>query len=105
MSSEAMTFWSLVGVVFIVGGIVALVQYFAQHDTYPATAAEALDEACPVKPFTGDDAVALIATGDGPAVVAGDALDDSRLVGELLDAYARYRTGEDIYAGAPKEWA
>jgi hypothetical protein len=39
----------------------------------------------------------------GPSIVAGQDLDDSLLIAELQQAYARYRAGEDVYAGAPKE--
>jgi hypothetical protein len=38
-----------------------------------------------------------------PRVVAGQDLDDMALIAEVQAAYARYRAGEDIYAGARHE--
>ncbi|WP_433078957.1 hypothetical protein ACQP1P_38805 [Dactylosporangium sp. CA-052675] len=38
-----------------------------------------------------------------PKVVAGQDLDDSKLIAELQQAYADYRRGEDIFAGARHE--
>jgi len=36
-------------------------------------------------------------------IVAGQDLDDSKLIAELQLAYMRYRLGEDIFAGARHE--
>lgn len=48
------------------------------------------------RPWTGEDTQALIATADGPAIVAGDDLKLSQLVGSIHAAYERYRRGLPI---------
>jgi len=60
------------------------------HDPYPAGAADAPD------PLDEHFSTA-------PRVVAGQDLDDSILVAEWQDAYAKYRAGVDIFAGAIHE--
>jgi hypothetical protein len=59
-------------------------------DPYPSEAADAPD---PVDEHFST----------APRVVAGQDLDDSLLVAELQQAYADYRAGVDIFAGARHE--
>ena len=59
-------------------------------DPYPDDAAEAPD------PLDEHFSTA-------PRVVAGQDIDDSILVAELQAAYAQYRAGEDVFAGAIHE--
>jgi hypothetical protein len=79
-------------------------------DTYPPEAAEAPDPVDDVhdtyeraKYFTGEEAAPVKAEVPPPTVVAGQDIDDSKLVRELQEAYAAYRRGVDIYAGARRE--
>ena len=90
-----------VGAVLIVSGCLALLCLRRTPDLYPPEAAEAPDAVDEVHDeyqraawFTGSEP---FMTGDGVPVVPGD------WTVELVDAYDRYRRGEDVYAGAPAE--
>jgi hypothetical protein len=92
---------TFVGAVLVASGCLALLCLRRVPDAYPPEAAEvpdpvneAGDEYQRASWFTGSEP---FMTGEGVPVVPGD------WTVELVDAYDRYRRGEDVYAGAPAE--
>lgn len=52
----------------------------------------------------GDEVSAPASSGGTLAIAAGWDIDRGWFIGEVYDAIERYRAGQDITAGAPREW-
>lgn len=79
---------------------------FLAGSPYPPEAADPVDEHASTYErstwFTGEETQALIATGDGPAIVAGEDLVISQLIGAIYTASDWYRNGHHHLGGTPE---
>jgi hypothetical protein len=101
-----MTVFILVGGTVLVCAVVfvAAFQYVVRSDSYPPAAAEApVERAYAEHGDTFGYERAALVTGDYPTICAGQDLDNAVLIGEIQQAIAAHRRGEDVTVGAPKE--